>query len=199
MTTERFNQVIEEQIQRCKDTLIKKGDEYATEDRLHNFHAGAGLCQRSPEEVCVSFMLKHIVSIYDMCRDASQGKTHPQAVWDEKLGDAINYMLLLSAVVREKVDNQDAENYMKNAKEDVIDIRERMRKTDKDLEYMKYADIDYLMAERGIASTKELREKFVNPSPPKDMCADASGDSNIAWETYLHDYLKRKGHTNGAN
>lgn len=101
MNTTEFNQVLEDQIQRCKDTLIKKGDEYATEDRLHNFHAGAGLCQRSPEEVCASFMLKHIVSIYDMCRDASAGKSNPLTVWNEKLGDAINYMLLLSAIVRE--------------------------------------------------------------------------------------------------
>lgn len=100
MNTTEFNQVLEDQIQRCKDTLIKKGDEYATEDRLHNFHAGAGLCQRSPEEVCASFMLKHIVSIYDMCRDASAGKSHPLTIWNEKLGDAINYMLLLSAIVR---------------------------------------------------------------------------------------------------
>jgi len=36
MTTQEFEQVIENRIDTCKSTLCNKAKEYATEDRLHN-------------------------------------------------------------------------------------------------------------------------------------------------------------------
>ena len=89
----------EDRVQKCRDTLIVKAKEYATDDRLHNFMVSADFMGVSPEQACLSFMTKHLVSISDMCGDSTQGKSHTLEIWDEKIGDALNYLFLLSALV----------------------------------------------------------------------------------------------------
>lgn len=41
MNYERFNEVLETTVSKCIDTLSIKSNEYATEDRLHNFKVAA--------------------------------------------------------------------------------------------------------------------------------------------------------------
>lgn len=101
MTTERFNDVIELQMKRCTDILCKKAEEYATSDRLHNFKNAAGMQSCDPKEALAGMMAKHTISIYDMCRS---GRIFPMELWDEKITDHINYLLLLKALVVEDLD-----------------------------------------------------------------------------------------------
>ena len=101
MNTETFNKVIREQIERCEATLCKKADEYATEDRLHNFKVAAGLQDCLPTTALAGMMAKHTVSVYDMIRGLEEGKSYPAELWNEKITDSINYLLLLAAAVRE--------------------------------------------------------------------------------------------------
>lgn len=92
-----FEKIFEEQVQACFQTLIQKGKEYATEDRLHNFRVAAALQGCTPAQACSGFLAKHIVSIYDLV-----GKSDvPMDTWDEKIGDALNYLFLLKAIVSE--------------------------------------------------------------------------------------------------
>ena len=51
MNTEDFNKIIHEQIERCEATLCKKADEYATDDRLHNFKVAAGFRIACPQRL----------------------------------------------------------------------------------------------------------------------------------------------------
>lgn len=99
MNTDYFNSVIEDQISTCKGILIDKAKEYATDDRLHNFKCAAGMQECNPKEALAGMMAKHTISIYDMCRD---GKEHPLVLWEEKITDHINYLLLLKAIVVEE-------------------------------------------------------------------------------------------------
>lgn len=99
MTSERFNEIIEEQINLCKDILCRKAEEYATEDRLHNFKCAGGLMNCDPKEALMGMMVKHTVSISDMCRS---GSNYPEDLWNEKITDSINYLLLLKALVVEE-------------------------------------------------------------------------------------------------
>lgn len=101
MNTNDFNKIILEQIERCENTLCKKAEEYATEDRLHNFKVAAGLQDCLPTTALAGMMAKHTVSVYDMIRGLEEGKSYPVELWDEKIGDSINYLLLLAAAVRE--------------------------------------------------------------------------------------------------
>ena len=109
MTTEKFNEIIHEQISRCESTLCKKAEEYATEDRLHNFKQAAALQNCKPTTALAGMMCKHTISIYDMLHFVENGKEYPIEMWDEKIGDSINYLLLLSAMIREDM-NRRVEN-----------------------------------------------------------------------------------------
>ena len=104
MNVEDFNKIIHEQIERCEATLCKKADEYATEDRLHNFKVAAGIQNCLPTTALAGMMAKHTVSVYDMIQGLENGRSYPVELWNEKIGDSINYLLLLSAAVREKAE-----------------------------------------------------------------------------------------------
>lgn len=102
MTTKRFNSIISETLTQCVETLGSKAKEYATEDRLHNFRIAAILQNCTVEQALSGMMAKHVISIYDMCRS---GESYTEAMWQEKIGDAINYLLLLKAAVSEVRDD----------------------------------------------------------------------------------------------
>ena len=102
MNTIEFNKIIEERIKKCCDILIKKANEYATEDRLHNFKIAAKLQNCTPITALAGMMCKHTVSVYDLIRDNEKGKNIPEALWEEKIGDSINYLLLLTALLHDK-------------------------------------------------------------------------------------------------
>lgn len=106
MNTENFNKIIHEQIERCEATLCKKADEYAIEDMLHNFKVAAGIQNCLPTTALGGMMAKHTVSVYDMIQGLENGRSYPVELWDEKIGDSINYLLLLAAAVREESENQ---------------------------------------------------------------------------------------------
>lgn len=99
MKTERFNQIVNTQLNTCKSIMQSKAKEYATEDRLHNFRVAAVLQRVSAKDALAGMMAKHTVSVYDMC---GSEETFSQELWDEKITDSINYLLLLRALIQEE-------------------------------------------------------------------------------------------------
>lgn len=102
MNEVQFNEVVTAQIQRCCDVLMCKAKEYATSDRLHNFKQASSLQRITPFQALAGMMSKHTISVYDMLTNS---ECYPLELWDEKITDSINYLLLLSAMVRDKDDN----------------------------------------------------------------------------------------------
>ena len=96
MNIETFENIVKEQIDKCKYTLITKNKEYATEDVFHAFKKAAALEGITKEQALAGMMAKHTVSIYDMI-----GQEYSLDRWDEKIGDNINYLLILAAMLRE--------------------------------------------------------------------------------------------------
>ena len=95
-----FDEIIKDQIARCENVLIQKGTEYATADKLHNFRVASALSDCTMEQALAGMMAKHTISIYDMVKITPVA--HTIDIWDEKITDHINYLLLLAAVVRDK-------------------------------------------------------------------------------------------------
>ena len=93
MLTKEFEKIVNLRLALCRDTLTRKA-----EDRLHNFKVAAQMQDVTPVQALAGMMAKHTVSIYDMC---TSGDAYPPEVWAEKIGDSINYLLLLDALVRE--------------------------------------------------------------------------------------------------
>ena len=115
MQNDQFNDVIETTLDRAKRTLTRKSEGYSTEeDRLHNFRTGAALNGVTMEQVCWGMATKHIISIRDM---VMSGETYDADIWDEKLGDAINYLALLKAITAEASTPSD---------ESLADLREKL-------------------------------------------------------------------------
>ncbi|NOZ67983.1 MAG: hypothetical protein GXP46_01740 [Deferribacteres bacterium] len=101
MTHEEFNEVLEARFEKSRMVLAKKAGEYARGDRLSNFKKAAGALQCTPHKALVGMWMKHIISIIDMVDDMEKGKDTSYIIWDEKIGDAINYLILLDGLVCE--------------------------------------------------------------------------------------------------
>ena len=99
MTTEKFNKIVEDQLDRIRNVLVKKANEYnLEEDRLGFFKRAAVLSQETPEQVLYGFMLKHIISVSDM---VASGDEYTKDLWLEKITDIENYLILLLGLLED--------------------------------------------------------------------------------------------------
>jgi hypothetical protein len=105
MTTDEFSRVLQNRINRINHVLGVKAKEYANpHNRYHNFDRGATALNITPEQYCVHLAMKHLISIMDMVDDiGSIDRCADAAVWDEKIGDAINYLILLEGLVLRRI------------------------------------------------------------------------------------------------
>lgn len=104
MTPPDFQKVVEKRIERIRSVLGSKQDEYSRgSNPMHNFEVGAEFLDEPPEAYCLQLMTKHLISITDMVLDIQDNdKLAKPEVWEEKIGDAINYLILLEALVTER-------------------------------------------------------------------------------------------------
>jgi len=103
MNTVAFNDIVENRLKMIKKILVAKGAEYAPgADRLHNFNRAALILGRTREEALIGMWTKHLVSILDIV-DSIKTKKPSVALIEEKLGDAINYLILLEAMLKEDI------------------------------------------------------------------------------------------------
>ena len=117
MNNEIFERLLDERINKCRDTLVVKAKEYATEDRLHNFKVAAELQGCTPVKALAGMMCKHTVSVYDLINEFEAGNKISMKLWDEKIGDSINYLLLLNALVNEDLASRCASITIESAKD----------------------------------------------------------------------------------
>jgi hypothetical protein len=102
MTREEFTKKVEKRIDLIRQTLLTKHKEYAKDDNVfRNFDEAAGglSLHGSSSEVLWSYMTKHLVSIKDI---VANGKPAEAEVVSEKIGDVINYLILLEAMLNEQ-------------------------------------------------------------------------------------------------
>lgn len=99
MTNQQFDLLLSRRMAMTQRVLGTKAGEYASDsDRLHNFKRAAAMLGVTPAQACVGFLAKHLVSVLDIV-DAHQ--LPAQAVIDEKIGDCVNYLILLEALLTE--------------------------------------------------------------------------------------------------
>ena len=100
MTHEKFNNFAKNFVKQTTSVLYAKGKSYALNrnDRLEHFKSAAKYLNTTPQEACLAQLTKHLISIRDMVC-ANDGDVFSPEQWDEKIGDAINYLVLLRAIV----------------------------------------------------------------------------------------------------
>lgn len=102
MTPGKFAQLAANRFDACGAVMITKSEEYSrNNDRLHNFKRAAAIDGTTPARSLWGMWKKHIVSIADMIDDIDAGKVPSEAMVAEKLGDNINYSILLEGLIVE--------------------------------------------------------------------------------------------------
>lgn len=97
MNNTEFTEIVEDQFRLCAELLLSKGEEYDSDsgDRFHSFKVAAKLQGETPLEALAGMMAKHTISVYDLIHSGCRNT----ALWNEKITDHINYLLLLKGMV----------------------------------------------------------------------------------------------------
>lgn len=89
-------------LDRCGELLRSRAGQYAdNDDRLHNFTVAARVLGCDRKQALAGMMSKHTVSVYDLIRKNAAGMPVPREMWQEKITDHINYLVLLWAMTEE--------------------------------------------------------------------------------------------------
>lgn len=94
-----FNKLLNERLKKTKTVLGLKGNEYSfNNDRLHNFKVAARMLNTTVDNALWGMAMKHLVSIEDLIH-GRLANTDENV--NEKIGDMINYLILLEAILDE--------------------------------------------------------------------------------------------------
>lgn len=108
MKAQTFENNANKVIDHCWETMFNKAKEYASdEDRLANFKQPASLLEMNPAEVGICYGMKHMASIVKMAKDLDKGIYPTEEYRLEKIGDMINYLLLIDSAIQEVCEKQD--------------------------------------------------------------------------------------------
>lgn len=100
MTTERFNELVNELRSASLDTLVAKNAGYSSDDdKLHNFHAGAEVMGGTAAQAAWGYATKHLVALRDKIQ---RNDFHDRDDFLEKCQDAINYICLIWCIGNEE-------------------------------------------------------------------------------------------------
>lgn len=128
MDNKQFDVVLDNTLTLCRDVMGSKSAEYARgRDKLHNFKRASGVLGVSPEKALLGFKAKHTVSIMDIVDDLDSGKLPTVELLCEKIGDEINYLILLKACILERIYAHREENPVRFATGD--DLKTVLEKT----------------------------------------------------------------------
>ena len=94
-----FDGMLDERLKKIKDTLSLKASGYAfNSDRLHNFKVAGQISDQPPTKALWGMAMKHLVSITDLIEGRLENN---RGNVDEKIGDMINYLILLEALLED--------------------------------------------------------------------------------------------------
>jgi hypothetical protein len=97
LTPEDFQDIVTRRMQQIDKVLNQKAKEYShNDDRLFNFNTAARINGVSVREAIWGMGTKHLVSVLDLVT----GRLYnTEEMVDEKIGDLINYLLLLEGAL----------------------------------------------------------------------------------------------------
>lgn len=102
MNAKDFNEIVYNRMDWCEQILLVKGEEYSREgDRLWNFKSAGRKRNKHPAEALLDMKVKHDVSVDDIVDDLKRGVIQPKEFIAEKIGDSIDYLLLLEGLIEE--------------------------------------------------------------------------------------------------
>ena len=103
MKVKNFKKLLEERFSKTRKVYSKKMNEYANDlDVFLSFKKGVGFSfQDTPEGVAWEYACKHFESIKSIISKLPDEIPSDELV-DEKIGDAINYLIILEGLIKER-------------------------------------------------------------------------------------------------
>jgi len=117
MRYKEFDAVIERRIELIRQSMQTKQKEYTREgSAFHNFDEAGKEFDCTPAEALIGMWAKHYISLKDILRDMSEMKNGimilvdsdkvgvkiADAFIEEKIGDLINYLVILEGILKDK-------------------------------------------------------------------------------------------------
>ena len=99
MTKTDQEQYFDEVIEKMRNTLLSKGNDYANEDRLSNFKLAGSICGLKAELNCLSLISTKVARLGVLLN--SNKEPNNESVQDSVL-DLANYSILLSMILKDK-------------------------------------------------------------------------------------------------
>ena len=105
MTIKEFKILLDQTFEKSKKTYNLKMNEYATDiDVFQSFREGVGFSfQDTPEGVAWNYACKHFESIKNIISKV-QDEVPTDEILDEKIGDAINYLIIIKSLIKQRGD-----------------------------------------------------------------------------------------------
>ena len=106
MTRKQFvEDVVQRRVQLIQNVLQRKNEEYAGKDDVFKaFTEALPLSFHDTKQaVAWEFMVKHLQSIKMIIEARSKGVLPDEKVLEEKIGDAINYLILIEGMFKEEM------------------------------------------------------------------------------------------------
>lgn len=100
MNNKEFAEVLNARLARTREILGSKAKEYGLAgDRLHNFKAAGRMLGTNPVKALWGIAVKHLVSVEDLVEGRLD---NDMSIVNEKIGNMINYLILLEALLMEQ-------------------------------------------------------------------------------------------------
>jgi len=91
-----FNQTVD----KMRDIMLSKGNDYANEDRLSNFKLAGSICGLTPQQNCLSLIATKVARLGVLLKEKSEPNNESI---EDSLVDMANYTLLLIMILRDEV------------------------------------------------------------------------------------------------
>ena len=105
MKIKDFKDLLEKRFEKTRKTYSRKMNEYATDlDVFLSFKNGIGFSfHNTPEGVAWEYACKHFESIKNIISKCPD-EVPTDELLDEKIGDAINYLIIIEGLIKERGD-----------------------------------------------------------------------------------------------
>jgi hypothetical protein len=105
MTRKDFDHIVSNRCEVIQQVLLNKGCEYADDtNAFRNFERAARLLNTTRDKALLGMLSKHLVSVMDLINGDLPLEDH---IVSEKIGDTINYLILLEAMFYEDIQQMD--------------------------------------------------------------------------------------------
>jgi hypothetical protein len=91
-----FNQTVD----KMRDIMLSKGNDYANEDRLSNFKLAGSICGLTPQQNCLSLIATKVARLGVLLKEKSEPNNESI---EDSLVDMANYTLLLIMILKDEV------------------------------------------------------------------------------------------------